>query len=137
VREDPVDLLNELPELDDAVRDHTKGLAWFSGIAVLGGMLSLSLPLVIGGIAGGAAVWAMRHRKLAWVGAASVIIVSSLTAHELRMADRPWDGERWLDLAIVIALIVDLIVATWSLIRYRAADRQIQRLLRRSEDAPT
>ena len=134
VREDPVEVLNELTELDDSVRRHTKELAWFSGLAVLGGALSVSLPLVIGGMAGGAAFWAMRHRKIAWVGAASAVVVASLTAHEVLRAAQSWDDTRWLNLAIVIALVVDLAVATWSLFRYRKADRTFRRLIRSHRD---
>jgi hypothetical protein len=128
--DEQLELLNELTELDDAVQHHTKGLVWFSALALLGGTLSGSLPLVLGGIAGGAAAWAMRHRKLAWVGAASAVVVASLTVHAALRPAQPWDATRWLDLVLVIALVVDLAVATWALIRYRKADTTFHRLAR-------
>lgn len=124
------ELLNELTELDDAVREHTKELVWFSGVALLGGAMFVSLPLVIGGIAGGAAAWAMRHRKLTWVAAAAVVTVVSITVHAVLRAAGPWDAARWIDLALCLALVVDLGVATWALVRYRKADATFQRLAR-------
>jgi hypothetical protein len=124
------ELLNELTELDDAVQHHTQGLVWFSALALLGGTLSFSFPLILGGIAGGAAAWAMRHRKLAWVGAASAVVVASLTVHAVLRPAQPWDATRWLDLIIVIALVADLAVATFALIRYRKANTKFHRLAR-------
>jgi hypothetical protein len=120
-------LLNDLTELEDAVRAHTKELVWLSAMALLGGILFFSLSLVVGGIAGGAAAWAMRNRQLVSVAASTVVAVVSITLHAFVRSATPWDASRWLDLALCIALIVDLGVATWALVRYRKADAAFHR----------
>lgn len=127
-------LLNQLTDLDDAIRDHTKELVWFSGVALAGGLLRLSLPLFVGGAAGLASAWAIRHRKLVTVGVASTVTTVALAVHATTRIVGPWTAWHWLDIALCVTLVVDLFIATIALARYRRADAEFQQRARANQE---
>ena len=89
------DLTDEMAELDDVIRRHTRELLWLNALVFGLGLMMLCPGLLLTGLAGFGAVWAMRRHKLIWVGLALSTVCVGLTAMSCREPPRGRSRAGW------------------------------------------